>query len=126
MQAIRETGNGGYHFDPTQWLVTKPDGRVVCKPNHDKGNFVWGRGNRKCIGQHLAHVELAIALATIARQVGEIQMASEEMHRDYFVVGPHPTGLPVKFIGRDHQNTTPFGAETGLNATADASTAESS
>lgn len=101
MQAIRETGNASPGFEPWQWLAENNEGRIVCKPNLDKGNFIFGRGNRKCIGQHLAQVELTIALVTLARQVKEIQMSPEEMTRDYFVVGPHPTGLPVKFIARD-------------------------
>ena len=118
MQPIRETGPGGYDFDPTHWLVTNRDGRVVCEPNTDKGNFVWGRGSRKCIGQHLAHVELAVALATIARQVKEIQMAPEEMYREYFVVGPHPTGLPVKFIARERPALRVAGERTYFNKNA--------
>lgn len=104
MQAIRETGDGSRDFEPAQWLGTNSEGKVVCKPNLAQGNFVFGRGNRKCIGQHLAAVELTIALMTLARHVKEIQMAPEEMNRDYFVVGPHPTGLPLRFIPRERED----------------------
>lgn len=64
------------------------------------GNFSFGSGGRRCVGQHLAMTELTTALAILAREVKAIEMSEEEMNREFFILG-HPTGMPLKLIARE-------------------------
>lgn len=128
MQSIRETGSKSRNFEPSQWLIENDSGKMVfdfageCQhaqqaqqntavPDvtavtghtriHGKGYMPFSRGKRKCLGEHFAMSELVVALLTMARHVKKIDMPHEEMTREYFVIGPHPTGLPVTFVARD-------------------------
>jgi cytochrome P450 len=98
VSAIRASGNGGGTFDPCQWLQG-PDS--ACAENDGRGNFVWGGGARRCLGEHLALVELMVTLAVLAREVQEIRMSDEEAALPFTSVLGHPTGLPVTLIPRD-------------------------
>ena len=127
-QSIRETGSKTRNFEPEQWLIKNDAGKTVfdftgegrqqgqhqqCPvvPNtadvtghkriHGKGYLPFSRGKRKCLGEHFAMSELVVSLMTMARHVKTIDMSHEESTREYFVIGPHPTGLPVTFVPRD-------------------------
>lgn len=95
MQAIRETGNGHPEFDPEQWLS---EDRTHCTVNNEMGNFVFGKGARNCVGQNLAIIELVTVLAILGRQVATVDMTQEEQDREFFIIGDHPTGLPLRLI----------------------------
>lgn len=92
MQAIRETGNGNPEFDPQQWLS---EDRTECTVNKEMGNFVFGKGIRSCPGHNLAIIELVTVLAVLGREVSGIKMSEEEIEREFFIIGNHPTGLPL-------------------------------
>lgn len=95
MQAILETGNGSKEFDPEQWLSEE---RTQCKTNDELGNFVFGKGARNCVGKNLAMTEAIIFLAVLGREVSAIEMSKEEQERVFFIVGNHPTDMPLKLI----------------------------
>lgn len=95
MQAIRETGNGSPEFDPEQWLS---DDRTKCTVNTEMGNVAFGKGIRNCVGKNLAVIELVTALVVLGREVSGIEMAPEEIDREFFMIGEHPTGLPLKLV----------------------------
>ena len=95
MQAIRETGNGSRGFEPEQWLS---EDRTKCTINNDMGNVAFGKGARHCVGKNLAVIELVTALAVLGREVRGIEMSQEEMDRYFFLIGNHPTGLPLRLV----------------------------
>jgi cytochrome P450 len=97
LQAIKNTGNGSPEFDPQQWLNEE---RTKCTVNEEMGNFVFGKGQRNCIGRNLAVAEMVTILAILGREVSSVQMTQEEQERAFFTVGDHPTGLPLKLIPR--------------------------
>jgi cytochrome P450 len=97
LQAIKNTGNGSPEFDPQQWLDEE---KTKCTVNEEMGNFVFGKGQRNCIGRNLAVAEVVTILAILGREVSSVEMTQEEQERAFFSVGDHPTGLPLKLIPR--------------------------
>ena len=97
--AIKSAGPGAGTFDPSHWLTGDADssGTSGTVPNRDPGNFVFGHGPRRCVGQSLATIEITVFLATLAREAARIDMRPEEAARPFRnpVRGAHPTGLPV-------------------------------
>jgi cytochrome P450 len=97
MQAILETGPGTKAFDPQFWLN---EDRTKCRINDERGNFAFGRGGRSCLGKHLALIETIAFLACLGREVSRIEMSCEEQERVFFLIGDHPTGMPLKLYPR--------------------------
>jgi cytochrome P450 len=97
MQAILATGPGTSNFDPQFWLN---EDRTECRLNDERGNFAFGRGNRSCSGRHLALIETIAFLACLGREVSKIEMSRNEQERQFFIIGDHPTGLPLKLVPR--------------------------
>lgn len=93
MQSILSTGNGTKKFDPDYWLS---ENRTKCARNDDPANFVFGQGGRNCVGKNLAFVEAMTFVAILGREVSGIEMSQKEKDRVFFIVGDHPTGMPVK------------------------------
>lgn len=79
-------------FDPYNWL--SKDHRSV-QLNTGRGNFVWGAGQRRCVGQHLAFAELVTELACIAHAVKSIHIDPAEAERE-FAPFSYPSGLPLR------------------------------
>jgi cytochrome P450 len=96
VQAIERTGASGQEFDPHNWLLA--DGREAA-PNTARGNFVWGAGPRRCVGQSLATAELLTAMCVVAREVAQIDMSPEEAERD-FPPFAYPSGMPLRLMPR--------------------------
>ena len=78
-KSIEGTGPGRDVFDPNYWL--RGAGEAVT--NTERGNFTFGHGPRRCIGQSLATVELVVLLAVVARVVSRIDMTPEEAARPF-------------------------------------------
>jgi cytochrome P450 len=104
-RATNETGAGPDTFDPWYWLrggegAGGGEGGG-CAANNEIGNFTWGHGPRRCIGQSLATVELVVLLAAVAREVARIEMSQEEAARPFGnPVFGHPSGLPLTLVPR--------------------------
>jgi hypothetical protein len=96
VQATKATGHGLDAFDPDQWLSND---RTQVQLNTELGNFSFGAGARRCVGQFLAITELTTALAILAREVQRVDITEEETNREFFILG-HPTGMPLKLIVR--------------------------
>lgn len=96
-KALLETGNGSREFSPQHWLS---EDRTECTVNDEYGNFVFGKGNRNCVGKNLAVIELVSFLAVLGREVSAIEMSKMEKERQISMVGDHPTGLPLKLVPR--------------------------
>ena len=84
-------------FDPLQWLS---EDRTTVTLNGQPGNIGFGAGPRMCPGKKLANVEMVTLLATLSRHVSEIKMSREELEMDYFMIGGHPTGMPLSLTPR--------------------------
>lgn len=68
--------------------------------NAQPGNIGFGAGPRMCPGKQLATIEMVTLLAILARNVSKIEMSREELERDYFMIGGHPTGMPLSLSPR--------------------------
>lgn len=97
VQAILETGSGKKEFDPQHWLS---EDRTQCTPNDSMANMVFGAGPRNCIGKHLAMIETICFLAVLGREVGKVDMDPTEYEQNFFIIGDHPTGLPLTLTSR--------------------------
>jgi cytochrome P450 len=96
-KSIEGTGPGRDVFDPNYWL----HGAGEAVTNTERGNFTFGHGPRRCIGQSLATVELVVLLAVVAREVSRIDMTPEEAARPFGnPVFGHPSGLPLTLVPR--------------------------
>jgi hypothetical protein len=45
-------------------------------------------------------IETIAFLACLGREVSNIEMSREEQERTFFIIGDHPTGLPLKLVPR--------------------------
>lgn len=79
-----------YTFKPSRWLDNPkgPDGQKYLS----RYMVSFGKGNRMCLGMHLAYAEIYIALAMVFRQFNmklyDTEKADVECCSDMFV--PHP------------------------------------
>jgi len=60
-------------------------------------DVVFGQGIHRCLGAHLAQVELEIALETLLRRVNSIQLKSDQLHWRQNIVFRGLTSLPVSY-----------------------------
>ena len=99
MQAVRETGSGGFEFKPEHWLSEdRTEDRARCTINSEPGNVSFGKGPRVCVGKNFSIIELVTALAVLVREVRGIEMSQKETDRELFLTGDHPTGLPLRLV----------------------------
>jgi len=87
---------------------------VLGSANHDQQHFdnaeeldisriiksrdvVFGQGIHRCLGAHLARLELQIVLETLLRRVKSMQLKSDQLHWRQNVVFRGLTSLPVSF-----------------------------
>lgn len=79
-----------YNFNPSRWLDNPrgPDGQKFLS----RYMVSFAKGNRMCLGMHLAYAEIYLALATVFRRfemrLWETERADVECVSDMFV--PHP------------------------------------
>lgn len=96
VQVTKKTGNGGNEFDPDQWLS---EGRTKVQINNAHGNLSFGAGSRRCVGRHLAMVQIVTMTVVVARHVRRVEMAPEERDRTFYSIG-HPTDMPLRLVAR--------------------------
>jgi len=85
---------GAANRDPARF--EDPD-RLDITRNIGTQDVIFGQGIHICLGIHLARMEIQIALGTLLRRLGSIQLQSEQLHWRNNVVFRGLTTLPVSF-----------------------------
>ena len=91
-----------YTFNPDRWLGGRVDGQNQKQLLRYMVSF--GKGNRICLGMHLAYAEIFLALATLFRrfktELYETDRTDVDLAHDMFM--PHPRkgskGVRVKIL----------------------------
>ncbi|KAK4215462.1 cytochrome P450 [Rhypophila decipiens] len=78
-------------FNPQRWI--SPRGELdPGSPEQREMMFVWGKGPRSCLGQHMATMECKISLARIVAHF-EVRLAGEKTHEE-MIMTDHFTLVP--------------------------------
>ncbi|MBH0776338.1 cytochrome P450 [Nocardia bovistercoris] len=89
------TNYGSANVDPKHW--SDPEKFDIDRAG--KGHLAFGHGLHQCLGQHLARLDMRIAVEELLARTSSITLAGPVKRRTYPVLAP--TSMPVRLHARD-------------------------